>query len=332
MSPGSGVSAGGGLTLSQGAFEPKKTKPGVTITSGIRLMYVYGPPPSGRFRPACSEPDRSRGSHGPGSLQLKAKHPETFTPHYISFTAEQYELMVRTFRLPFRAIEGTSVVGPFFWSAYDQDDDNPHLQIIFRKSDVRKNGFTRGWELMLSHEFRTGITTGYAKGTASSDMIEAVRHLRACAGQTGHPMLLPVIILSHDLSSKTDQKQRDVREWLRKLEHAVSMRNDIVESEGYVKNAVFDIEQITRDLVECHSQTLWKRPQAYVEIIHEMDKAMQRFRDRLPAGRDAGEIDRLHRSMASRLEFYHAKQKGIENYVSTTLARLDLQRSAVRTP
>lgn len=63
------------------------------------------------------------------SLQQNAKHPETFTPHYISFTAEAYESMVRTLRLPFRAIEGTSVVGPFFWSSYDQDDEDPHLRM-----------------------------------------------------------------------------------------------------------------------------------------------------------------------------------------------------------
>lgn len=61
-------------------------------------------------------------------LQQKAKHSETFSPNYISLTAEAYESMVRTFHLPFRAIEGTSVVGPFFWSAFDQDDDNPHLR------------------------------------------------------------------------------------------------------------------------------------------------------------------------------------------------------------
>lgn len=39
-----------------------------------------------------------------------------------------YEKMVRLLRLPFRAIETTSVVGPFFWCAYDQDDEDPHLR------------------------------------------------------------------------------------------------------------------------------------------------------------------------------------------------------------
>ena len=36
--------------------------------------------------------------------------------------------MVRVLKLPFRAIETTSVVGPFFWCSFDQDDDDPHLR------------------------------------------------------------------------------------------------------------------------------------------------------------------------------------------------------------
>lgn len=32
-------------------------------------------------------------------------------------------------RLPYRGIESNSVVGPFFWSAFDQDDDDPHLRM-----------------------------------------------------------------------------------------------------------------------------------------------------------------------------------------------------------
>lgn len=246
------------------------------------------------------------------SLQLKAKHPETFTPNVISFTASEYESMVRTLHLPYRAIEGTSVVGPFFWCAYDDgysgggqgyddgldDDDDAsdasdrHLQIIMRKSDVRKKGRTRGWELMLSHRLRTGITTGYVKGTDSSDMEESIGHLRACAAQVAHPLLLPMIVLSHDLSPKNDQKQRDARDWLRRLEHAVSMRNEIVEDEGYVREHVMDLDQINRDLVECHSQVLWKRPQAYQEIIREMEKGMARFLAGLPRRRGRESVER----------------------------------------
>lgn len=38
--------------------------------------------------------------------------------------------MVRGMRLPFRAIEGTGVVGPFFWSSLDQEDEDPNLRMF----------------------------------------------------------------------------------------------------------------------------------------------------------------------------------------------------------
>ncbi|AEO57656.1 hypothetical protein MYCTH_2304073 [Thermothelomyces thermophilus ATCC 42464] len=289
----------------RGAFAPPKLRPGVELVSGIRLI-----------------------------LQQNAQHPETFTPCYLSLTHQAYEDMIRAWHLPFRAIEGSSVVGPFFWSAFDQDDDDPHLQIIFRKSDVRKKGKTRGWELMLSHSFRTHITTGYAKGTPSSDIVESIRHLRACAGQVMHPLLLPVIILSHDLSMKNDQKQRQARQWLRDLEAAVSMRQEVLEEESkYMRGPMIDLDLINMDLVECHSQVLWKRPQAYQEIVSAVRQAMDRFWSRAAAdpayGGRGGTVDKVHRSMLSRLDFYQAKLKGIENYAHITLERLTIQRAAL---
>lgn len=298
----------------KGAFSPPKLKEGVKLLNGVRIV-----------------------------LQLKVKHPETFAPHVISFTGPEYENMVRSLHLPYRAIEGSAVVGPFFWCSYDSDDDeDPYQQIIMRKSDVRKKGKTRGWELMLSHHFRTGVTTGYVKGTDSSDMTESIQHLKECATHVAHPFLLPVIILSHDLSPKTDSKQRDARDWLRRLEHAVSMRNEIQEEEGYVKADVMDLDQINRDLVECHSQVLWKRPQAYQEIIRAMEKGMEEFLQKLPPDRgpipleDGGkdmygfkDLKKQQNSMYSRLEFYYNKLKGTEHYVHTTLERLAIQRSAL---
>ena len=47
------------------------------------------------------------------------------------------------------------------------------------------------------------------------------------ATEVGHPLLPPVIILSHDLSSKSDIRQRDARDWLRRLENAITLRDEI---------------------------------------------------------------------------------------------------------
>lgn len=182
---------------------------------------------------------------------------------------------------------------------------------------------------MLSHDVNQGITNGYAKGTSSSDLVECVKHLKACVGQVGHPMLLPIIIFSHDVSFKTDIKQRDARDWLRRLEHAVSMRSEIEEKEGYVKEGVVDLDAVNRDLVECHSQVLWKRPKAYLEILVGIENAMTRFYEKLPEHRKDGTMRALQASMVARMDFYRVKLQGIESYAYTTLQRLDIQRSAV---
>lgn len=62
------------------------------------------------------------------SVQMNAKHNETFTPKYISLPKDKYVSMVRAFRLPLKAIETTSAVGPFFWSALHGDKKDPYLR------------------------------------------------------------------------------------------------------------------------------------------------------------------------------------------------------------
>ncbi|EPE26344.1 hypothetical protein GLAREA_02256 [Glarea lozoyensis ATCC 20868] len=235
--------------------------------------------------------------------------------------------MVEAFHLPHKSIETSSCVGPFFWSAGDHDEEDPHLDIVQRKSDVRKKGFTRGWEITLSHEMKTGITTGFCKGTPSSDLVECIKHFKACMSEIGHPLLLPIIMVSHDLSSVSDIKQRDARDWLRRLEHAISMRINFQEEDGYTRDGLVDFEAINRDLVECHSQVLWKRPVAYYRIIDSIKDATDDFYH------DSSDTQRclmkkLQASLLSRLTFHHKKLEGAETFADTTMQRLEIQRNA----
>ncbi|KAI1451560.1 hypothetical protein F4805DRAFT_471564 [Annulohypoxylon moriforme] len=281
-----------------GTFAPERLPEDVKLQSGIRLI-----------------------------VQKDANHVNTFAPQYISLKRTSYQSMVRAWHLPIRAIEGTSLVGPFFWCSHDQNEDDRHLQIIFRKSDVRKKGKTRGWEIMLSYSYKTGITSGFVKGTASSDIADSLHLLGCCRADVGHPLLLPMIILSHDLSVRGDKRQRESRDWLRRLENAITMRNEIDEKEIYVD---FDVDGINRDLVECHSQVLWKRPQAYQEIIKEVKGAMDNFMRYVPEhGRNSKALMDLHHSMMGRLDFYRVKLTGMEHYIHTTLERLHIQRQAL---
>lgn len=70
------------------------------------------------------------------SVQKNAKDKDTFMPKVLSLPKDSYENMVRALHLPFRGVETSSVVGPFFWCALDQDDDNPHLRMRVPFSSV----------------------------------------------------------------------------------------------------------------------------------------------------------------------------------------------------
>ena len=179
---------------------------------------------------------------------------------------------------------------------------------------------------MLSYSFNTGVTTGYVKGTSSSDINESLEHLKACGPEVGHPMLLPIIILSNDLAETSDIRQRSARDWLRRLENAITMRDEIDQHEVYTD---FDVDGINRDLVECHSQVLWKRPQAYKEIIEEFKAAMNKYTEHVRDDKHTKRLKALQGSMLDRLDFYRVKLTGMEHYAHTTLERLHIQRQAV---
>lgn len=202
--------------------------------------------------------------------------------------------------------------------------------------------------MMLSHSFRTRITTGYLKGTPSSDIVRALDHLKACvsSGEIAHALLLPTIILSYDLSPDNDKKQREARDYLRRLENAVSLRNEVEETEQYFQDGLLEIDGLSRDLVECHGQVMWKSPKAFLALIREMEKGMQMFwSKRGMFKREYGDesmkeaverqdqvVEQLHKSMLSRMDFYKAKLHGLDSYIHTTLERLKVQREAVGIP
>ncbi|RDL30390.1 Uncharacterized protein BP5553_10268 [Venustampulla echinocandica] len=286
-----------------GTFQERILPDGVTLIGGMRLL-----------------------------LQKNSRHPETFAPNSISIEPQIYTAMINGLQLPPEAIEMSACVGPLFWSSYVKSDQDSNLHLVYRKSDVRKKGYTRGWELILGHNINTAITTGFLKGTPSSDIVECIKHLKSGIADISHPLILPLIILGHDSSSKAEIKQREARDWLRRLEYAIiARRMTDPDLENYVENGVMDVEAINRDLTECNSQVLWKRPEAYLRIVESMELTATKFINILSVSRRNESIEILQTRILSRLDLYRKKWQGMETYSNTTLKRLDLQRAAFTT-
>ncbi|KAI9649437.1 hypothetical protein NHQ30_002013 [Ciborinia camelliae] len=85
-------------------------------------------------------------------------------------------------------------------------------------------------------------------------MVECLKDLKACIFETSHPMLLPFIILSRNLSHKTEIKEKHARDWLLRIEHAVAVHAGRRKEDR--ENGLIPLDVIGQNINKCHAQTL----------------------------------------------------------------------------
>ncbi|KAL2283148.1 hypothetical protein FJTKL_10049 [Diaporthe vaccinii] len=259
-------------------------------------------------------------------LQTKAKDPEAFSPGVLSLDASYYRSLIREFRLSYRCLDSSSAVGPCFWWAHVGD----HLQLIFRKSDVEWKGTSRGREMLLSYSFVTDITSGYAKAVEEMKFKEVLDDLVLCGRPVSHPLLLPVLVLCHELSSKNDQKQRALRTELRTLDDALISRYSVTPAPHYGPEIDPELDNISKRIAVCQTEVLQKRPQAWQNVVNNVRRAAAYYWDHTPADKKSPELIDLHDTLMNRLDFLDVKLQGIENHAHVTLERLGVLREVVR--
>ncbi|KAJ0109333.1 hypothetical protein J7T55_000258 [Diaporthe amygdali] len=239
------------------------------------------------------------------------------------FEMLQYEYMTKAMSLPLKALGTTACVGPLFWW------DLVETKIIFRKTDVRKRGSTRGWQLFLSHDIEENTTTGFYKGTESSNMTEVLSVFKNCADDAYHPLLLPLIIFEIECMSHTELKQRDVRNWVRRIEYQISLKFENPADDSY-HLAALQTEQLRRDMVECQAQALWKAPKDYIRVLQTFRACLGRMDSEIHTGLpNTKNVAETHRKFASRVNLLEKRFENQSTYVETTLMRLSMQRDAL---
>ncbi|KAG8158335.1 hypothetical protein KVR01_012096 [Diaporthe batatas] len=290
-------------------FAPRELAEGVILRDGIRLI-----------------------------LQTRAKDDEAFAPGVISLDIPSYKALIREFQLSFRCIDSSSAVGPCFWWAHVGDN----LEFIFRKSDVEWKGTSRGWEMVLSYSFGTGITSGYVRGKGEKVTEKGKEQLKdhktlkkvlddlfLCGRPVSHPLLLPILTLCQELSSSNDKKQRDLRAELRKLDHALIGRYTVAPAAHYASPADQELDTLSHKIADCQTEVLQKRSQAWQNVVDHVKEATNHFWDHLPAEKKSPELTKLHKTLLERLNFLTVKLQGIENYAHVTLERLGILREVV---
>ncbi|TPX09132.1 uncharacterized protein E0L32_001605 [Thyridium curvatum] len=303
----------------KGTFKAPALPKGTTFASGIRLL-----------------------------LQLNARDPKTFEPGVISLPKEAFDGLVRQFKLPFRNLETSSAVGPLFWwtgkrelskdclrkSKYQGFLLAKHIltkatELVFRKSDVEWLGHSRGWMMMLSYSFPTKMTNGYIKATESAKFNETLDLFQDFKEPGSHPLLLPVLALNKELATKNDKMQRDVRAKLRALEEALSQRYQLDPSKSQPSANDHLLDAINRGLADCQCKAMWKRPQAWRNVIDQMADATEFFWQTCSEDEKSQELTEMHHEIRDRLQYLTIKLNALEAYSQVTLERLNVQRQVM---
>lgn len=185
---------------------------------------------------------------------------------------------------------------------------------------------TRNWELVLSHNQRTCITSGFFKGTVRSDIAKCVHCLRNCtAAEISHPLLLPILIFTYDMDAKEEKRHRDNRERVRVLEKLVTDASHRYNDPDLTRADNVNLDAINSDLVDCHKEVLWKRPEGYLTILGNMVLTLHALRKKFPDQRT--DVDQM---LEARLSLLKAKLDGIQTHRHITLSRLELIGNVLR--
>ncbi|KAK0644675.1 hypothetical protein B0T16DRAFT_495437 [Cercophora newfieldiana] len=269
-------------------------------------------------------------------IQDDVQGATAFNHNVMSFAEPHYVSLVSSMNLPPQAVESSSVVGPFFWWGLCRDPadkENKFLQLVFRKSDVRWKGTSRGWEMALSYSFRAKITSGYVRGTKSAGIIDIMESLSAaCAKEVAvHPLLLPLLMLEAGLAPTTEINQRQIRDRLRDLESAMGGdRYNMAPAEGYGPETDIMLDKINRELADLQCKVMWKRPQVWQGAVGRLKDATGCFWERLSdQDREIKGLEDLQATIQRRLDFASVRLDGLESYIQVSLERLDIQREVM---
>lgn len=188
---------------------------------------------------------------------------------------------------------------------------------------------SRGWELMLSYSFETRITSGYSKAMEASGFKKILEDLKACGNPVSHPLLLPVLVLCKELSAKNYEVQHEQRRLPRTLENRLTQRYQMEPAANYRPETDPELDDISRQLANCQCIVLQERPQAWQNVVKRIRGAMEYYWSHLPQEKKSPELQDLHETLESRLDFLSVKLESLENYAHMTLERLNVHREVV---
>jgi hypothetical protein len=142
-------------------------------------------------------------------------------------------------------------------------------------------------------------------------ILEALAYLRRSDRDIIHPMLLPVIVLSLKIESRSETSQQEAQNQIRLIE--VRLRNTRPVQQAFIsENEGIALEAVNADLSACHKR-VWKRPETYLELIDEFHNSLQAIASFFPDKYPKSEPFSIHLNLRSRVELLRQRMRGIQS-------------------
>jgi predicted DNA-binding protein YlxM (UPF0122 family) len=165
--------------------------------------------------------------------------------------------------------------------------------------------------------------------------------MRALPQQMLHPISLPVLLASYQLTPHKTQSCHDARARLEQLEHSVAQCQEAGSgSEVMLLAMPCDMDALIREMAECYSVTRSNTTKDYGVVLEGIEEALDTFwdmcsvfdvnetTDQEDSSREA--IEKIHRKLVSTVHFFAMKLEGLESFVADTQSRLKIQRKMVK--
>lgn len=196
------------------------------------------------------------------------------------------------------------------------------LELIYRSLQGMRVGQCQGWELSLAYSPDTQTTTGFFRGTPKSLLKESIKHLRRSNDGFMYPLLLPLIILTHEMSAISNTGMQCSRGWLQEIEDKLGR----LPSESSIRlQHLTDLED---QLLKIHKKIVAKNPQTQIEVLKVLRRTVKESA--------ALEITKSPDLVKKRDQLYgfltlnNTKLRGLQADVDVTLSRIEILRSAVQ--
>jgi Mg2+ and Co2+ transporter CorA len=174
------------------------------------------------------------------------------------------------------------------------------------------------------------LTTGFFRGTPGSIMNDCVEHLKSEFPYSAFPMLVPMIVLSHEMNEDkvSNAGTQCSRQLLLNVEETISNQDSIDPLDQ-----LRILNNLEKDLLIVHKQVIEKHPQPKLGVIKGLERTAQEFSALNPFALIPSFQPWFHKEqqrMNGALTFYRAKLEGISADVTVTLSRIEMLRSAIQ--